>query len=50
MVIGHKIKLYQKPKSREEFIKVILEHNDMEVVEQGVVPITIYSLYFPWNK
>ena len=37
-VNGHRLRLYHKPTSREEFTHQILQQSDMEWVEVGTLP------------
>ncbi len=43
MVNGNKLKLYQKPQSKEELVEEIMKKRELEMVGEGVTPSTISS-------
>ena len=43
LVNGQRLKLYQKPQSKEEVVEEIVKKKEMEMVGEGVIPSTISS-------
>ena len=43
LVNGHRPNIYQKPQSKEEFVKEIVKKKEMEMVREGILPSTISS-------
>ena len=51
LVNWHIIKLYQKPKSMEEFLNGFLEQSDLEIVDGGPIHPFFYSyIIYTSNK
>ena len=40
---GHRLNLYQKPQSKEEFVEEIVKKKELEMVREGILPSTISS-------
>jgi hypothetical protein len=38
VVNGHRLKVYHKPLSKEDFIKHVLQNSEMQLVSKGVLP------------
>ena len=48
LVNGHRLKIYQKPISKEEFIKIFQDNSEMKLVK--VLLLHQLSLYFSYLK
>ena len=38
IVNGHRLRIYYQPTSRQDFVQNILQHREMELVEEEVIP------------
>ena len=38
VVNGHKLRLYHQPISKEDFVQNVLQQNEMELVEEEIIP------------
>ena len=38
VVNGHRLRLYHQPTSKQDFIQNVLQQNEMELVEEEVIP------------
>ena len=38
VVSGHRLRLYHQPTSKHDFIQNVLQQNEMELVEEEVIP------------
>ena len=38
IVNGHRLRLYHQPTSRQDFVQNVLQHKEMELIEEEVIP------------
>ena len=38
IVNGHRLRLYHQPTSRHDFVQNVLQHREMELIEEEVIP------------